>query len=198
MSEIEKQKVWEEHLRKVAHFQRLHHVEPAFRINPYTASKHMLPQPINPREARFLDREKAALSTFTKRLGGSAGATVVSDRPAAAALSASITLQKTNDGAGQTTIKTVAAPASLPPIVLVKDPLVVSPRGAEANATNHGAEFSVVDRVTEVSRRPTEKYSFPQTEAQELGWYSRPLVPTDPRFRHGLKSCDVTQFVGMK
>ncbi|XP_059197049.1 protein FAM183A [Centropristis striata] len=44
-------------------------------------------------------------------------------------------------------------------------------------------------------REPTKKYAMPQTESQELGWVSAPLIPTNPydrRFNFHRFSTDVT------
>ena len=39
-----------------------------------------------------------------------------------------------------------------------------------------------------------EKHSEPQTSAQEVGWLSKPLVESNPRFVHGLKQAEATSF----
>eukprot|EP01064_Diplonema_japonicum_P025653 TRINITY_DN37066_c0_g1_i2.p2 TRINITY_DN37066_c0_g1~~TRINITY_DN37066_c0_g1_i2.p2 ORF type:complete len:174 (+),score=48.25 TRINITY_DN37066_c0_g1_i2:60-524(+) len=45
-----------------------------------------------------------------------------------------------------------------------------------------------------VHKTPIDKYPIPQTESQEIGWLSRPLVPTQSEFQHALRSCDITKF----
>eukprot|EP01059_Diplonema_ambulator_P014841 TRINITY_DN2585_c0_g3_i1.p1 TRINITY_DN2585_c0_g3~~TRINITY_DN2585_c0_g3_i1.p1 ORF type:complete len:171 (+),score=35.59 TRINITY_DN2585_c0_g3_i1:49-513(+) len=47
-----------------------------------------------------------------------------------------------------------------------------------------------------VHKTPVEKYPFPQTESQEIGWISQPLVKPQPQFQHSLRSCDITRFAG--
>ena len=46
---------------------------------------------------------------------------------------------------------------------------------------------AVVKGLLNAQRVPTEKYDEPATAAQEVGWYSKPLVAQNPRFVHGLK-----------
>ena len=40
----------------------------------------------------------------------------------------------------------------------------------------------------------TEKYAEPITSAQEVGWFSKPLVAANPRFQHGLRQAEATEF----
>jgi len=45
---------------------------------------------------------------------------------------------------------------------------------------------------------PKQKWSSPQTEAQEVGWYSQVLCPDtarDPRFYHPTRQSEVTKFM---
>merc|ERR1712168_822907 len=45
---------------------------------------------------------------------------------------------------------------------------------------------------------PKQKWDFPQTEAQEVGWYSQVLCPDlarDPRFYHPTRQSEVTKFM---
>ncbi|KAF1385430.1 hypothetical protein PFLUV_G00107690 [Perca fluviatilis] len=45
-------------------------------------------------------------------------------------------------------------------------------------------------------QEPTKKYAFPQTESQEIGWVSTPLIPSnrsDKRFNFFRFSSDVTK-----
>eukprot|EP00667_Euglena_gracilis_P023065 EG_transcript_25920 len=43
---------------------------------------------------------------------------------------------------------------------------------------------------------PKDKFPFPQTEAQEIGWLGGPLTEAskDPRFQYHKKSCDMTKY----
>ena len=52
----------------------------------------------------------------------------------------------------------------------------------------------VVAGLLGAQKVPVEKYEEPITSAQEVGWYSKPLVPANPRFQHGLKQAEATQF----
>jgi len=52
----------------------------------------------------------------------------------------------------------------------------------------------VVNQLLNATRVPTEKYEDPITSAQEVGWYSKPLVSANPRFVHGLRQGEATQF----
>jgi len=53
---------------------------------------------------------------------------------------------------------------------------------------------AVVKGLLNAQRVPTEKYDEPATAAQEVGWYSKPLVAQNPRFVHGLKGAEATKF----
>jgi hypothetical protein len=50
--------------------------------------------------------------------------------------------------------------------------------------------------LTAVHKTPKDKYDFPQTEAQEMGWLNRPLLvhPQGSRFNHPRKTCEVTRY----
>ena len=39
-----------------------------------------------------------------------------------------------------------------------------------------------------------EKYADPQTSSQEVGWFTEPFVPRNPRFFHGLNQSEATKF----
>ena len=52
---------------------------------------------------------------------------------------------------------------------------------------------AVVAGLLGAQKVPTEKYSDPITSAQEVGWYSKPLVAPNPRFVHGLKQAEATE-----
>jgi len=41
---------------------------------------------------------------------------------------------------------------------------------------------------------PKNRYSEPATSAQEVGWYTKPLVPSNPRFQHKLSQGEATKF----
>ena len=53
---------------------------------------------------------------------------------------------------------------------------------------------AVVDGLLNYQKVPTERYSQPHSSAQEVGWYTKPLVAPNPRFMHGLKQGDATKF----
>ena len=53
---------------------------------------------------------------------------------------------------------------------------------------------AVVAGLLDAQRVPTEKYEEPITSAQEVGWFSKPLVAPNPRFQHGLKQAEATEF----
>ena len=52
---------------------------------------------------------------------------------------------------------------------------------------------AVVQGLLDAQRVPTQKYEEPITSAQEVGWFSKPLVAPNPRFVHGLKQAEATQ-----
>ena len=52
----------------------------------------------------------------------------------------------------------------------------------------------VVDGLLDAQKVPTEKYNEPVTSSQEVGWLTKPLVPPNPRFQHGLKQAEATEF----
>jgi len=53
---------------------------------------------------------------------------------------------------------------------------------------------AVVSGLMAMQKAPQERSSEPQTAAQEVGWFSKPLVEPNPRFVHGLKQAEATQF----
>ena len=53
---------------------------------------------------------------------------------------------------------------------------------------------AVVRGLMDSQKVPAEKYDAPATSAQEVGWFSKPLVATNPRFMHGLTQGEATQF----
>ena len=53
---------------------------------------------------------------------------------------------------------------------------------------------AVVKHLLDALKTPVEKYDEPVTASQEVGWHSKPLVPSNPRFMHGLKAGDATKF----
>jgi len=53
---------------------------------------------------------------------------------------------------------------------------------------------AVVEGLLNAQKVPAEKMAEPITSAQEVGWYAKPLVAANPRFVHGLKQAEATQF----
>ena len=53
---------------------------------------------------------------------------------------------------------------------------------------------AVVKGLLDAQRVPREKYDEPVTSAQEVGWFSKPLVAPNPRFEHKLKQGEATRF----
>ena len=53
---------------------------------------------------------------------------------------------------------------------------------------------AVVKGLMDSQKVPANKYDAPATSAQEVGWFSKPLVATNPRFMHGLTQGEATQF----
>ena len=189
------QRVWEEHLLKVAAQERRYAAEgrgPAaasFSVNPTKLkSKTMTDPKINRRDARFLDRERAALAAIQKQLAdrvsdeSKAGA---SSHGQPSALPAITSPARQAASAG-------AADASRPSFEPLPALASTSQRGATKSAA--AGDERLREAMSSVHKGPTAKYSFPQTESQELGWMSQPLVRPERQFRHGLKSCDVTKF----
>ena len=66
VSEVAKERIWKEH---VANEGNKRQIFDTFRVNPFELSRVALPEPINKRATRFLDREKAFLDTISKRTG---------------------------------------------------------------------------------------------------------------------------------
>ncbi|TDH08836.1 hypothetical protein EPR50_G00101660 [Perca flavescens] len=53
-----------------------------------------------------------------------------------------------------------------------------------------------IEAFQRARQEPTKKYAFPQTESQEIGWMSTPLIPSnrsDKRFNFYRFSSDVTK-----
>ncbi len=177
MSPVAQQRVWEEHLVKEARQQskfRSASDEVPFSINPQSLKSKTLPEvKINRREARFLDRERAALAAIQRQL---AARTAASAAPAINTASALPTLTSPTRGSASATRRADATLESLPPL------------------QTRQVDKATLEKMALVHQGPKAKYAFPQTEAQELGWLSKPLVRPDTLFHHGLKSCDVTAF----
>ena len=53
---------------------------------------------------------------------------------------------------------------------------------------------AVVAGLLGAQKVPIEKYDEPVTSAMEVGWFSKPLVASNPRFVHGLKQAEATEF----
>ena len=53
---------------------------------------------------------------------------------------------------------------------------------------------NIKESLLAVHKTPAQKYSAPQTESQELGWVTKPLIPRNADFHHALRSCDITRF----
>ena len=175
---VAKERIWKEHLDKCAHQERRHRVkDPVYRVNPFRMVKHDRPlaEPINRREQRFLDRDKAALAAIVKQLGPRAKE-----------------LMEDGDDLG----------TSLPPIHEAKSALPVAESVSLRNSVVPPEEEDEGSRqvrtmLTRVHQTPVEKYSFPMTESQELGWIPpRRKAKEDGRFRFGLKNCEMTKFAG--
>ena len=52
----------------------------------------------------------------------------------------------------------------------------------------------VVSQLMGMQKVPKERYAEPATSAQEVGWFTDPLVPANPRFVHKLKQGEATKF----
>jgi len=53
---------------------------------------------------------------------------------------------------------------------------------------------AVVKGLIDAYKTPAEKLSDPETMAQEVGWFHKPLVSRNPRFVHGIKQGECTEF----
>ena len=69
--------------------------------------------------------------------------------------------------------------------------------------TDAGEQSRLLQSSTEIHnslldarKAPVDKYPYPLTEAQEIGWVSRPLIPQKAEFNFSLVTSDVTKFVG--
>ena len=51
-----------------------------------------------------------------------------------------------------------------------------------------------VNNLLAAHQIPREKYADPQTSSQEVGWFTEPFVPRNPRFFHGLNQSEATKF----
>ena len=182
MNEVARQRVWEEHLVKLsAQSRKAGALNTNFTVNPYHMQGKTITEPkLNARPARFLDREHAALVSITKQLGDRAEK-VLGPLPPAPGTSSTLPPLSTKSNGGSARGASTAG-ESLPPL----------------QSTNNGAPADDIGQkslrqLREVHRAPTQKYQFPQTEAQELGWLSKPLLAGPPVI-HAKKSCEETRF----
>ena len=182
---VAKEKIWKEHLDKCSNQERKHRKDiHTFSMNPFRAmqpNNRPLAEPCNKRQNRFLDRDKAALGAIIKQLGPEKARHLM-DEPGEGSDGAiteySIPQQRSNAGND-----------SLPPIHGAQR----SEGGASQSLV--GGEENVKKLLAMVTQTPVEKYDFPMTESQELGWMPpRQKAKADNRFRFGKKNCEVTKF----
>eukprot|EP00003_Mantamonas_plastica_P030078 TRINITY_DN730_c0_g1_i2.p1 TRINITY_DN730_c0_g1~~TRINITY_DN730_c0_g1_i2.p1 ORF type:complete len:144 (-),score=65.78 TRINITY_DN730_c0_g1_i2:102-533(-) len=50
------------------------------------------------------------------------------------------------------------------------------------------------EQMKQSLKTPAERYDFPLTTAQEIGWYSKPLIEQNQKFNKPLASSDITKF----
>lgn len=188
-SAVAKEKIWKEHLDKCALQERRHRVEhPVFRRNPFTMALHDRPlaESINRRSDRFLDRDKAALSAILKQLGPRAKELTEGDDDDEFAVPLPLPAD-TNTSGGRGSV--IGAPSVGP-----------TPSIASTKVTEDDADTKVLKKLlAQVHQTPHEKYNFPMTTAQELGWIP-PIrkAKEDQRFRFGIKNSEITKFAGHK
>merc|ERR1711916_350302 len=65
----------------------------------------------------------------------------------------------------------------------------------KANTANSPMDEELVAKLQTANKIPREKYEFPQTEAQMIGWLSDPLVARNPRFHKPISYCTETKYV---
>ena len=66
--------------------------------------------------------------------------------------------------------------------------------GSTELAATMDAEIDITDRSGPRAPSPHAKYDFPQTEAQEVGWHTMPLMDEpNPVFRHPIQESDITK-----
>jgi len=143
-----------------------------------------LAEPIIRREPRFLDRDKVALGAIMNQLGSRAEELTHPDDDEESSFSFATT------------------PA------LTKDPKKVIQLAGGSSTMNMNPDRELATDVDSVALRgmlqrvlktPVEKYEFPMTTSQELGWMPpRRKGREDKRFRFGLKNSEVTKFAGLK
>ena len=174
MSEVARQRVWEEHLVKIsAQAAKAGGLNETFTVNPYRMQGKTITEPkINKRPARFLDREKAALEAIAKQLGPKAEALGLIPEP---------TRLPPIAAAGSSARGGLGDSEKLPPLPSARKP------------DEEDAGHKSLRKLHEIHEVPTKKYKFPQTESQEFGWLSQPLLKGGHQI-HGKKSCDETRF----
>jgi hypothetical protein len=195
MTPVARQRVWEEHLLKVAAQERRYSAAAGevhcFSVNPMKLKGKTMTDPkINRRESRFLDRERAALESIQRQLAGRIAAEQTSTTPlpiAAADVPLIPAARNLPDAAAAVGNRST----SLPPI---RGATVDTKAASSKPRGRFDTEAGLLEAMATVHQGPTAKYAFPQTESQEVGWMSRPLVRPDRHFHHGLKTCDVTRY----
>jgi hypothetical protein len=217
MSPVAEARVWEEHLAKIDMQQRKHTHVGVFNINPYNMrNKTLAESKISKRPDRFLDREAAALDAINGQLrrrlqevelreshAGGAQAQLQQQAPATAEGSTWKSQSKLPGIAGRggtaSSRDVIAAHLLQYDTPAPQSAKTALPALNDADSKHRAAlQESLARQLISVTQVPTKRYKVPQTEAQELGWNSKPLyVPSaqnQAKFKHGLVSCDVTRF----
>ena len=58
----------------------------------------------------------------------------------------------------------------------------------------HPDDKKLMDKFEQTKLGPQRKYHWPQTEAQEVGWNTEPLMENPKEFYHPNGTCDITEY----
>jgi len=76
---------------------------------------------------------------------------------------------------------------------------VITGKPNSKHDTEEGEEDSHFLKVIKrANQEPVKKYTYPQTEAQEIGWITKPLIEvdkTDSRLHFGMKNTAITKYM---
>lgn len=200
VSEVSKEKIWKEHCETEATHRQLND---NFRINPLKAMMEKpLPEPISPRGKRFLDRDRAFLETLQKKQLGLSRSPSQSPRSSTHGLPALGPQSPSTPRGSLAASRTVHATQNNVPLPTIphppprKDGTVASdanPGADETTSVPHFANFHHL--LVTASKPPNEKFSFPRTESQEIGWLSAVKLHTpDKRFFFNIKNSEMSKY----
>ena len=220
-NEVAKERIWKEHCQKLTNLSIHSNHQSEFTLNPYRL-QHNKPvaDPINPRSARFLDRNRVALESLATVLEKS-GSTVSpaaamsqlgaaqanKDRaiagnnifncehslPRGVRTTAAEDWNALNQELGGATRPPAVDQSALPPIAKRQTPPTTNETMSSTDQKGSRDE-TIQQLLLRASKVPTDKYPQPVLESHTIGWDAKTSRRPLPHFSFGLRKCDITKF----